>query len=200
MQLTVIPCRPSSTAKLLVSPTTPALVAVYATIPAVVTIASVEAMLTTRPCPSAARCGTARRTRWAWAVRLTAIVRSQLATKSPSACSLNVGRADPGIVHEDVDAAERRHHVVDEPADLLQVADVAHQPHRGVGAVGVGDLGDHGVDAVAADVDDGDAGALIGEQVRRRPAHPARRAGDQGATPGDRARQRCEPRVHGLIS
>ena len=61
------------------------------------------------PVPARPRgAGTARRTRWAWAVRLTATVRSQLATKSSSACWRERRQGDAGVVDEDVDAAERR--------------------------------------------------------------------------------------------
>ena len=63
---------------LFVRPTTPAFVAAYAASPAVVTMASVEAMLTMRPAPASIRCGTARRISRAWAVRLTSSVRAQL--------------------------------------------------------------------------------------------------------------------------
>ena len=146
-------------------------------------------MLTTRPCCSAARYGTARRTRWAWAVRLTASVRSQLVTKSSSSCWENVGQGDAGVVDEDVEAAETLDDGAHEAAQLAEVADVGDDADRRVGAVGVGDLGDDGVDGVLAEVDDGDAGALVGEQVGGRPAHAAGRAGDDGPLAGDRSGQ-----------
>src|SRR5215213_4022851 len=66
--------------------------------PADVTIDSVDAMLTTRPAPAARKCGTARRTRWAWAVRLTATVLSQLMRKSSSDCWVFVASATPALL------------------------------------------------------------------------------------------------------
>ena len=55
-------------------------------------------MLTTRPAPAARKCGTARRTRWAWAVRLTATVLSQLMRKSSSSCWVFVASATPALL------------------------------------------------------------------------------------------------------
>ena len=68
-------------------------------------------------------------------------------------------------------------------------ADVGDDAERGIGAVGVGDLVDDGIDGVLAEVDDGDAGTLVGEQVGRRPAHAAGCAGDDGPPAGDRSGQ-----------
>ena len=78
---------------------------------------------------------------------------------------------------------------VHQPVELAEVGDVGDDTERGVVAVGLLDLLHHGVDALLADVDDGDAGALVGEQVGRRSAHAAGRARDERPLAVDRSGQ-----------
>ena len=89
---------------------------------------------------------------------------------------------DAGVVDEDVEAAERAGDRLDRTgAAGPRSATSVTTPIGRVVAVGAADLLDDGIDAVLADVDDGDPGPLVGEQVGGRPAHAARRAGHQGA-------------------
>ena len=57
------------------------------------------------------------------------------------------------------------------------VAHIEHPASRG--AAGIGDLIDHAKHALVAEVGDRDLCALIREQVRGRPPHPARGTGDE---------------------
>ena len=136
-------------------------------------MASVEAMFTTRPAPLACRCGSAARMSRAWAVRLTATVAAQASSKAASSAVGPGQHRHTGVVHQDVETAEVGRDLVDELVDLRRIADVA-DPSPGV-AAGGRDLRDDGLDTVGAEIDDGDAGPLVGEQVGGGAAHAARR-------------------------
>ena len=94
-----------------------------------------------------------------------------------------------GVVDQDVEPTEGADHRVHQRPQLIRFGDVGDDPDRGVVAVRTADLVDDGVDAVALEIDDRDPGALVGEQLGGRPAHPAGGAGDQGPLAGDRSGQ-----------
>jgi hypothetical protein len=94
-----------------------------------------------------------------------------------------------GVVHDDVEAATPADRGDDQRPQLLDVGDVARDAQRSVGAVNRADLFHHVVDARRGDVGDDDPSTFIGEQLRRRATHPARRTGHDGDLPGDRPGQ-----------
>ncbi len=96
------------------------------------------------------------------------------------------------VVDEDVDAAEAGDDVVDEPVDLRGVAHVHDVALRLT--AGRIDLVHHGLDSVRPEVDNGDARAFVGEEVRSGAAHAAGRARDDRDLARDRAGELREPR------
>ena len=94
---------------------------------------------------------------------------------------------NPGIVDQNIEPAEMFRHLPHHRLDRRGIGQV-QGPARGAEA-GVGDLGDDRLDTVCVDVCDCNMRALVGEQMRRRPAHAVRRPGDQRHLAGDRAVQ-----------
>ena len=76
------------------------------------------------------------------------------------------------------------------------VAHVGDEVVRRVAAVHLADLVDHGQHSLGIEIDHGDACALVGEQVRRRPTHARRSAGDEHALAGDRPGQGGQSFAH----
>ena len=197
MQLTVTPCRPSSTAKLFVNPTTPAFVAAYAANPRgrhdrlgrcdvddpTATVCPLE--VGQRSADESGVGGQVHVDR-AGPVRLEALV----------VLERRADERDAGVVDEDVESAEPLDHLRDELLQRRRVGHVDHEPFGGLGAVRGTDLVDHGDDSLRADVDHGDTHAFVGEELRGGASHAGGRAGDDRPLAGHRTREGGEP-AHG---
>ena len=83
---------------------------------------------------------------------------------------------DPGVVDEDVDAAELARGPLDEPEDGVAVGDVGRDRDRP--AAEGADLLGHLLGTFGVDVVDGDVGAVGGQPERDGPADSPRRAGN----------------------
>ncbi len=92
---------------------------------------------------------------------------------------------DPGVVDEDVDAAELARDPLDEPEDGVAVGDVGCDRDRP--AAEGADLLGHLLGTFGINVVDGDVGAVGGQPERDGPADSPRRAGDDGHLPVDAA-------------
>ena len=109
-----------------------------------------------------------------------------------------VDHRDTGVVDDDVESARPAHGPLDQSVQLGEVADVAHHadapspgraPRRSRRRPRPPDrrqVGNH------------DARPLVSEQERGRPAHAARRAGDDGGVSGDRPGQLAESCLRGV--
>ena len=75
--------------------------------------------------------------------------------------------------------------------ELRRIAHIDDEPGRL--PAGRRDLVDHGLHTVRAEIDDRDPRPLVGEQVRRRPTHAARRPGDDHPPSGHRTGQCAQP-------
>ncbi len=197
MQFTVMPCRPNSTAILRVRPVTPAFEAEYAAMPAVATIASVDAMFTTRPPWGARRrWSSVARTSRAYAVRLTDRVVAHASSKDSSSWNIDESIDTPALLtNMSMPPKASTAAAATEPA-AERSARSATMRHRPPGSVGVGDLADHGGHAFGGSFDDGDVRAFVGEQVRGGSTHSGPGAGDDRRATGDRAGQLGQAHGH----
>jgi hypothetical protein len=97
---------------------------------------------------------------------------------------------DPGVVDEDVDAAELARDPL-EPEDGVAVGDVGRDRDRP--AAEGADLLGHLLGTFGVNVVDGDVGPVGGQPERDGPADSPRRAGDDGLLPVDAAHGHLPP-------
>src|SRR6185312_16741301 len=86
---------------------------------------------------------------------------------------------ESGVVDENVDPAERRLHICDEPCNRCNVADVRGEAERTAA-----DLRCNRLTALQVTPHDSDTRTALGERIRDRTADAARAASDQCVSPG----------------
>ena len=102
------------------------------------------------------------------------------------------GGCEPGVVDDDVDAAEAVGRGGEHRRHLVLGGDVGGDAERPLGAEGGGDL----LGPLAVEVGDDHARPVAGEQLGDGPADPRRRTGDEG----DAALQRRRRRAHAQLA
>ena len=134
-------------------------------------------------------------------MRLTSTVRAQPSSNWSAGWNAELAIATPALLIRMSIPPAHSTVAVDETRQLVGRRHVADHPERRLVAVNGADLVDHDGHGPVLEIGDDHPGTLVGEQVRRRPAHAARGAGDDRPLAGDRAGQRAQLGVgHGRIS